>query len=170
MEGVAWRTPLVLAVGAAAWTTRAHSVAASTRLLTAMGLAALVCVALGLRQHHVGRPLPDAAGPVEPVLLLGVGLGTLVMSDAVRSIVAMTSAVFVVTALVALVGYPVILTAVVRLVQGRRRGRSGDMVVEAGARLRWKGWRWRSRGPASGAASTIPPTSPPAPSWAWPRV
>src|SRR5207302_178357 len=36
------------------------------------------------------------------------------------------------TALVALVGYPVTLTAGVRMVQGRRRGRSGDMVVEAG--------------------------------------
>ena len=43
-----------------------------------------------------------------------------------------TPNVFVATALVALVGYPVTLTAVVRLVQGRRRGRSGDMVVEAG--------------------------------------
>jgi diguanylate cyclase (GGDEF)-like protein len=132
MDGVAWRAPLILAVGAAAWTTRAHSVAASTRLLTGMGLAALVCVALGLRQHRVGRPLPDAAGPVEPVLLLGAGLGTLVMSDAVRAIVPVTSTVFVATALIALVGYPVTLTGVVRLVQGRRRGRSGDMVVEAG--------------------------------------
>ena len=132
MDGVAWRTPLILAVGAAAWTTRAHSVAASTRLLTAMGVAALVCVALGLRRHRVGRPLPASAGPVEPVFLLGAGLGALVMSDAVRAIVPMTSTVFVLTALVALVGYPVTLTAVVRMVQGRRRGRSGDMVVEAG--------------------------------------
>jgi len=37
------------------------------------------------------------------------------------------------TALVALVGYPVTLTAVVRMVQGRRRGRSGDMVVRSSA-------------------------------------
>ena len=132
MDGVAWRAPLVLAVGAAAWTTRAHSVAASTRLLAAMGLTALVCVALGLREHRAGRTLPDAAGPIEPVLLLGAGLGTLVMSDTLRAIVPMTSTVFVVTALVALIGYPLTLTAVVRLVQGRRRGRSGDMVVEAG--------------------------------------
>ena len=97
-----------------------------------MGLATLVCVALGLRRHRSGRPLPAAAGPVEPVLLLGVGLGAVVMSDAARSIVPMTSTVFVLTALVALVGYPVTLTAVVRMVQGRRRGRSGDIVVEAG--------------------------------------
>jgi diguanylate cyclase (GGDEF)-like protein len=101
-----------------------------------MGLATLVCVAVGLRQHRVGRSLPDAAGPVEPVLLLGAGLGTLVLSDAVRAVVPMTSTVFVMTALVSLVGYPLSLTAVVRLVQGRRRGRSGDMVVEAGL-LAW---------------------------------
>jgi diguanylate cyclase (GGDEF)-like protein len=101
-------------------------------VLAATGLTALVCVVLGLREHRLGRALPAAAGPVEPMLLMGAGLGTLVVSDLVRAIVPMTSTVFVVTALVALIGYPITLTAVVRLVQGRRRGRSGDIVVEAG--------------------------------------
>lgn len=101
--------------------------AAGIDLVHVAGVFATAGIVLGIGLFRRGAPLPASAGRVEPWLFIAVGVAVLALSAGGDH-----GAGPGWSTLLALAPYPVLLTALVRLLSGRVPGRVPDVLVQAG--------------------------------------
>ena len=95
--------------------------------VSAMGVAALGAVLVGIRTYRRQGTNPPSAGAIEPWWLLGAGLGLVVLTSGAF---APNSPLWLEGA--ALCCYPPVVLGLLRLISGRMAGRDADTLVDAG--------------------------------------